>query len=72
MWWLVLLYLITGPSIFAYRFGQDPEWRDDMNEDCDIFFQQTCLYIAFWPFILVSLHFWKDKDETGEAGKNKE
>ncbi len=72
MAWLILLYLITGPSIFAYRFGHDPKWRDDMEEDGDVFCRHACLYVAFWPFVLIGLYFWKDSDETGEAGKDAE
>ena len=69
---LILLYSVVGLSIFAYRFGQDSEWREDMKENGDVFCQQAFFHFVFWPFILVSLYFWKDQDETGEAGEDSE
>lgn len=73
MIWLFLLYLITGPCIFAYNFGQSPTWRKELADDGECFIVQVIIHLLFWPFLLISKYFWKDDDdETSKAGKDSE
>ncbi len=75
---IFIYYMMIGVSIFAIKFGLQPKWRkylDDLSnhgDDIIVYIVYVFGYMSAWPFIALAIYFWKDDDETGEAGKDEE
>ncbi len=73
-----IYYMIIGVGIFAIKFGLQPKWRKYLSnlgnhgDEIIVYIIYVLGYMLAWPFIALALYFWKDKDETREAGEDSE